>query len=121
MKNLAGVKECDVDIRRELTEAGIKINHVKKGKTEVPYTLIGRLGQFDFRRAWYYWTVSGKVPIEVARELYANSVGKKIFVLQEIAVARRQKNGLIGMIAKIDYLFPWIENPRKTLVMRNMS
>jgi hypothetical protein len=75
MKNLAGIKECDVDIRRELEKARIPIVEIEPERTEVPYRLIGRLGGFEFRRAWYYWMVHGLVPIGVAKELYTDPIG----------------------------------------------
>lgn len=77
MKNLVGVQECDVEIRKELTEAGIRIVATEKGNTEVPYSVVGQLSNFTFRRAWYYWMVDGDVPLEVAEEMYATEVGKK--------------------------------------------
>lgn len=77
MKNLAGVHECDEDIRKELAEAGIRVVVTKKVNTEVPYSVVGQLSYFTFRRAWYYWVVEGDVPLEVANEMYATEVGKK--------------------------------------------
>jgi len=77
MKNLAGVQECDKDIRKELTEAGIRMVAVPKGNTEVPFSVIGQLSYFTFRRAWYYWVVEGDVPLAVAQEMYATEVGKR--------------------------------------------
>jgi hypothetical protein len=35
------------------------------------------VASFRFRRAWYYWMVSGYVPLNVAMEMYADPVGKK--------------------------------------------
>jgi hypothetical protein len=32
---------------------------------------------FIFCRAWYYWIVTGFVPLHVAEELYADPIGKK--------------------------------------------
>jgi hypothetical protein len=32
---------------------------------------------FLFDRRWYYWSVKGKVPLEVAQEMYANPIGRK--------------------------------------------
>lgn len=77
MKNLAGVKECDSDIQEELNEAGIEIQKIELGKTEVPYTLMGKLGSFEFCRSWYYWVVKGDVPLEAAQEMYVNEIGRK--------------------------------------------
>ena len=77
LKNLAGVKTCDEDILEELKLARIPVEHVaewKKYTGEVPYTKIGRLGGFEFRRAWTYWMVKCRVPMNVAREIYADPV-----------------------------------------------
>lgn len=76
MRNLAGDKECDREIRRELERARIpavideEINH-----PEVKARFRGRLGEFVFTRHWTYWGAYGPVPLEVARELYADPVG----------------------------------------------
>ncbi len=79
MKNLAGVKECDATIMEELEKAGIlPFNIARENEnTEVPYGVIGRLGDFEFRRAWYYWVVKGSVPLNVAEEMYNDPTGKK--------------------------------------------
>jgi hypothetical protein len=103
MINLAGVKDCDKTIREELLIAKIPIiEKIKDKHTEVPYSIIGVLGgwyttfdpfetfeslktpeiytnfyRFIFTRAWYYWVVSGSVPLVVAKELYADEYGKK--------------------------------------------
>ena len=58
MKNLAGVETCDADIRRELMGANIAVEAVEKTRSEVPYTLIGKLCGWTFKRAWYYWMAS---------------------------------------------------------------
>ena len=70
MVNLAGVNGCDNTIRKELTEAGIEILEIHKGNTEVPYSVIGHLNGFEFRRGWYYWMVSGLMPLQHAKEMY---------------------------------------------------
>lgn len=76
MINLAGREDCDNYITRELKLAGINIEKVEKGRTEVPYTLIGKLGKFTFTRAWYYWVVEGNVPYHVAREIHDHPIGE---------------------------------------------
>jgi hypothetical protein len=76
MRNLAGDKECDTHIRKELQRCGIVAHSVDPGNTEVPYSTIGKLGDITFRRAWYYWMVDCKVPLSVAQELYAHPVGR---------------------------------------------
>jgi len=77
MKNLAGNKDCDVNIERELTRCGIEIVRDQPREGEVPSSLRGKLGSFTFFRAWYYWVVSGSVPLAVAKELYADPVGRE--------------------------------------------
>lgn len=104
MINLAGVEKCDDRIREELEKAGIDIYNLgEPGRSEVPYTLYGGLGgkpldeegrgfmdrrgvavdsmksfvSFTFTRAWYYWQVSGYVPLDIAVEMYENPNGKK--------------------------------------------
>ena len=77
MRNLAGDKDCDQYIRDELTRCKIDIiESPKSNGHEVNAKLTGKLGEFTFKRDWYYWVVSGPMPIEVARELYADPVGK---------------------------------------------
>lgn len=76
MKNLAGNKECDVDIERELTRCGIEIVRDQPREGEVPSSLRGTLGSLTFSRAWYYWMVRGSVPLAIAKELYADPVGR---------------------------------------------
>jgi len=67
MKNLAGNRDCDKYIRDELERAGIEIVYVELADSEVPYRLIGKLGDITFRRAWYYWMVDCKVPLKIAQ------------------------------------------------------
>lgn len=78
MINLAGVKEADKHIKDELTRAGIYIIKTEfSKKNEVPYTLKGKLGNASFHRAWHYWVVNCKLPLHIAKELYAHPEGKK--------------------------------------------
>lgn len=77
MKNLARDKDCDSYIMDELERAGIEATHGGKSYGEVPASITGRLGPFTFTRAWYYWVVSGPMPLDVAKELYAHPEGKR--------------------------------------------
>ncbi len=74
MKNLARVKEADEHIQEELYLAGIGLIRGEQDKGEVPYSITGKIGDWDFDRAWYYWVASapeGKgLPLEVATELH---------------------------------------------------
>lgn len=76
MKNLAGNKECDEHIKDELQRAGIAVEQIELGRSEVPYTFIGKLGHYTFHRAWYYWVVTGDTPMDVAKKIYAHPEGK---------------------------------------------
>jgi hypothetical protein len=77
MQNLAGNKDCDKYIKDELERAGIDVIPVDGSDNEVPATLGGRLGPFTFTRAWHYWVVSGPMPLDVAKELYAHPEGAR--------------------------------------------
>lgn len=74
--NLAGIKDCDKFINNELTRCGIPVVKCEKNIGEVAYTIKGQLWNFEFIRAWSYWMVSGKVPIDIAWELYNDPIGK---------------------------------------------
>lgn len=76
-KNLAGAAYADIIIRKELEDAGIEVVGDSKLGGEVPSTLIGKLGTFGFGRAWTYWVVRCKMPLDAANEMYENEVGKQ--------------------------------------------
>jgi len=73
--NMAGRKYCDQYIEKELTEAGIPIVY-ERGSGEVPYNTKGCLGKMNFERAWYYWMVDCRIPLAIAKELYADPIGQ---------------------------------------------
>lgn len=78
MKNLAGCSDAEKYVVAELKSAGIPVvNDDSLLKYEVSVSKAGRIGSFSFRRAWYYWVVSGNVPLKIARELYESPFGKK--------------------------------------------
>lgn len=82
MRNLAGVEEASAYSREELERC--KINVVDLGRpqdySEVPTRFKGQLifqeGEFEFTRAWRYWVVKGKVPLELAQLIYRENVCK---------------------------------------------
>jgi hypothetical protein len=76
MRNLAGHGECDRVIRVELERARIDIVEGARSTREVAASITGKLGAFTFTRSWYYWVAEGPVPLEVARDLYADPVGR---------------------------------------------
>jgi len=77
MINLAGVKDCDKHIYDELKIAKIELVHGPVSKGEVPASITGKLGEFTFYRAWYYWVAKGPMPLAAALELYANPDAQK--------------------------------------------
>lgn len=76
MQNLAGDKNADLIIRRELKRCGVPVLETNEVSGEVPYTIKGKLGPFSFTRAWSYYVVEGKVPLRVAEMLYEDEVGR---------------------------------------------
>lgn len=73
MINLAGNPDCDNYIIEELKQAHISLNNkIDKVRSEVPYTVTGVLNNFEFRRAWYYWVVTGYMPLKYAKDIYNN-------------------------------------------------
>ncbi|MFA6551956.1 MAG: hypothetical protein WCT19_00450 [Candidatus Paceibacterota bacterium] len=81
MQNLLGNKECDEVIAQELTRCGISIVKGARNNGLVPFSLIGMLGDFTFRRECYYYEVVGNVSLEIAEELYADPIGKSDIVV----------------------------------------
>ena len=83
MQNLArnknrGIESCrevTETCRRELEMARIPVVDVVP-EGEVPSSVGGKLGEFEFRRLWYYWAVRGRVPIALARTMYEDPLGK---------------------------------------------
>lgn len=76
MINLAGYQHCDGPIEGELIRAGVEIVRGERSTGEVATTITGKLGPFEFRRAWYYWVATGMVPLALAKELYADPAGR---------------------------------------------
>lgn len=135
MKNLAGVTSCDENIKNELEYASIPAIEASSKHSEVPYSLEGVLdtpyGRFEFRRAWDYWIVSGKVPLNLAEKLYENPEGKKSvrvsghcgcpppkeritwFDKEGKELKKKSiKKSLIDMgITEFDPKYRWVENP----------
>ena len=84
MKNLAGVKEADEYIQEELILAGIPLIKGGRNAGEVPYSITGKLGDWTFGRAWYYWVASSEkgngLPLEIATALHERNypiIGEK--------------------------------------------
>jgi len=76
MQNLAGHARSTEIITDELTRCGIEVVESDKALGEPKSMVKGKLGKFEFQRAWYYYMVDGNVPLAVAEELYATKVGR---------------------------------------------
>lgn len=71
MQNLAGDRTCDENVYFELGLAGVEIiTHSRPPYREVSTIYTGRLGPFEFVRAATYYSVTGYVPLEVAKEIF---------------------------------------------------
>jgi hypothetical protein len=68
-------------VRRELTEAGIKVNEMDlflKSCGEVPTSIIGTQCMWNFQRAWYYWVAKGPgIPVDRVEE-FDKQWGKEV-------------------------------------------
>jgi len=73
-KHLVGIKEADLYIKDELFLAGIPAIKGEKSEREIPYSITGKLGDWNFGRAWYYWVASAQngkgLSLEVATQLH---------------------------------------------------
>lgn len=84
MKNYAGTKDKDKEIAAELTAAGIEAvklpESLRESRGEVKTIVIGQLGPWGFRRAWYYWVAEGPgIPPVYAEDLHKR-FGKEVRV-----------------------------------------
>ena len=74
MKNLAGDRDADLFIEEELYLAGIETTPMK-ANGEVPFSIVGRIGNWKLHRAWTYWVATVEIlkdglPLEAALELH---------------------------------------------------
>jgi hypothetical protein len=85
MKNLAGVKTADEKIRQELIKAGAEIIEVPSdGFHEVPYTIMGKVGNWTLWRAWYYWVATPTertmgLPLPAAKVMHEKAYPSEMF------------------------------------------
>lgn len=82
MKNLAGNKESDKFIKIELEKAKIPIIKIDSPEGECQYTLIGKLNNWIFTRAWYYWvcTTNEKgIPLNIALKMHNKQYPDQMF------------------------------------------
>lgn len=76
MINLAGRDDCDEHVARELRHACIPSERCKLSGHEVNTSIVGKLPGFTFKRAWTYYVVEGRVPVEIAQALYEDPLGR---------------------------------------------
>ena len=73
--NLVGSAASDAECTAELTAVGIEAVYLPEScrpKHEVQTIVMGQLGQWGFRRAWYYWVAEGPgIPHDEAEQLHA--------------------------------------------------
>lgn len=84
MENLAGVNECDAAIRTELSNAGCPTEHANASRSEVPYSIVGRIGDWKLIRAWRYWIAiptkdKNGLPLSVASVMHEKKYPKEQF------------------------------------------
>ena len=89
MINLAGNKKCDETILEELYLANIPAIKCEQSTGEVPYSYVGKIGNWTFKRLWYYWSVSvgdkeAGLPIKEALELHNKKHPTKDSILGNI-------------------------------------
>jgi hypothetical protein len=76
MQNLAGHPESTRLAKSELEEAGIPVVALDAPYGEPRAWVGGAIGEFTFRRAWYYWIVNGPMPLAQAEEMYVHADGR---------------------------------------------
>ncbi len=73
MERLAGNKQCDETIVKELSAAGITPKGVGLQNEEVPYSIIGTLEPWEFSRNWSYWVANAPtgqgLPKDIAKAM----------------------------------------------------
>lgn len=111
MKNLAGVKDADDTILEELYLAGIPAIKVNRSNSEVPFSYVGKIGRWTFKRLWYYWSVSVEdketgLPLKIALEFNNRKHPTKNEILGDTVRA----GGHAGGISPDDYVCQPIYN-----------
>ena len=82
MKNLAGDSDCNNTIVKELTKSNAELVPNIYSTGEVPYSIIGKVGEWKLTRAWCYWVASteGKgLPIHIASEMHEKKYPNHMF------------------------------------------
>ncbi len=105
MKNLAGDSNADRTILEELYLAGIEPIPAPEHTSEVPFTVVGRIGNWRLHRAWTYWVATVEIltdglPLEAAMELHntKNPINPEINLGETI-----RSGGHCGCLAPDEY------------------
>lgn len=122
MKNLAGVKDADITIKEELYLAGIPMIKVDRNTGEVPFSYVGKIGNWTFKRAWYYWIVSpdegaNGLPLDIAMELHNRKHPVKDEILGDVVRA----GGHAGGLSPDDYVAQPIYNEELDLKLEALG
>ncbi len=108
MKNLAGETKADLFILEELGNAGIEVVEGRRSKGEVPYSITGKLGDWNFIRAWYYWMAGAQkgkgLPLEAALELHNREypIIEELRKGQSIEIKKGQPIKTYGQVIRVD-------------------
>lgn len=71
------VKNTNAFIIKELEYARLPVIHNEKMIIgEVSTTISSNLNELKFTRAWTYWVVRGDVPMDIAKKIYSDPIGK---------------------------------------------
>lgn len=67
----------NIRAERELNHARISVRRdALKRLSKIPAIVTGELGDFTFERGSYWWTVTGELPLQIAKELYDDPAGR---------------------------------------------
>ncbi len=129
MRNLAANREATTYVIEELEEAWIDLVPCLGDMKhyEVPSAVSGKLGDFTFRRYWYYWVVKGVMPAPIARVMnevwstvirvdgYAGGtdVGRKEHARLGVLTYHVDEQNGLNMIAEVVRLLPSYDPEKK--------
>lgn len=103
------VDQTDHIIVKELTRFGVEAVRGDVNDGEVKTTITGVLGNLKLTRAWSYWVVKGKVPIDLAIKLHENNIGKTDI----------RSDGHCGCPHPLDYGVQWVNLKTGKIATRN--
>lgn len=67
--------KLDSTVLAELLDSGVLVEKMgERQKGSVPSLYVGRLGIYEFKRAWNYWVVKGHFPHELAMMIHDDPI-----------------------------------------------